>query len=182
MGSQCFANCESEATLVSHHRPLPTRRQHENRCRGVSLYPRVLPRIGFHIRALLSLLVVFLSCSSLAAPVSAQSAAEAHGLYLDLSPPPIAPLLMPPIQSDDDATTTLSLRQSKRSIDTDSNVANADFETPKAFDTGLSNNFTNSCANFLSHLRVSDDFNNCHPFSLLLQVSAPMSLAREQTY
>ena len=193
MSSQCFADCESEAALVSHHHPLPTRkRQHENRCRGVSLYPRVSPRTGFHIHALLSLLVAFLSCSSLAAPVSA---AEAHGerpallvqddlawtgssLYLDLSPPPIAPLLMPPIQSVDDANKALLLRPSKRSIDTDSDVPDTDFEVPKAFDTGLSNNFTNSCANFLNRLRASDDFNNCHPFSLLLQVSLSILLAR----
>jgi hypothetical protein len=144
----------------------------------------VSPSLGFDFRALLSLLVVFLSCISLAAPVSA---AEAHGdrpallveddlawtgssLYLDLRSPPIAPLLMPPIHSDDDAIRTLSVPPSKRSIDTDSDVADADFTVPTAFDTGFSNNFTNSCANFMNRLRNSDDFNNCHAFSLLIQV------------
>jgi hypothetical protein len=196
MGLQCLANCESEVILVSHHHPLPTRkRQHENRCRGVSsLYPRVPPRTGFHFRALLSLLVAFLSCSSLAAPVSAHGdrpvllvqddlAWEGSPLHFDVNPPPIAPLLlMPPIQSGDDVTSALSVRPSKRSIDTDSNSAGTDFNVPKAFDTGLSNNFTNSCANFLSRLRASDDFNNCHPFSLLLQVSAFLLSAKEHTY
>jgi hypothetical protein len=197
MNSHCFTICESYAILMSHHHPLPARkRQHENRCRGVSsLYPRVPPRIGFHFRVLLSLLVTFLSCSSLAAPVSA---AEAHGdrpallvqddlawagspLHLDLSPPPIAPLLlMPPIQSADDVTNPLSAPPSKRSINTDPNGGATDFTVPKAFDTGLSNNFTSSCSNFLNRLRVNDDFNNCNPFSLLLQVSILLLLAKNK--
>ena len=184
MRSQCFER-ESVA-ILSHHNPLPTRkRQHENGCRGVPLYLRVSPRIGFQFRALLLLLVVFLSCSSQAAPVSAT---EAHGdrpallveddlawtgsaLYLDLSPPPSASLLMPPLKRNDDVTQTLSAPLSERAINTDSNTADSSkFEVPKAFDTGFSNNFTNSCANFLNRLRQSTDFNNCHPFSLLIQV------------
>jgi len=184
MGSQCFVR-ESVA-ILSHHNPLPTRkRQHENGCCGVPLYLRVSPRIGFQFRALLLLLVVFLSCSSQAAPVSAT---ETHGdrpallveddlawtgsaLYLDLSPPPSASLLMPPLKRDDDVTQTPSAPLSERAINTDSNTADSSkFEVPKAFDTGFSNNFTNSCANFLNRLRSSTEFNNCHPFSLLIQV------------
>ena len=168
MGSQCFVR-ESVA-ILSHHNPLPTRkRQHENGCCGVPLYLRVSPRIGFQFRALLLLLVVFLSCSSQAAPVSAT---ETHGdrpallveddlawtgsaLYLDLSPPPSASLLMPPLKRDDDVTQTPSAPLSERAINTDSNTADSSkFEVPKAFDTGFSNNFTNSCANFLNRLRV----------------------------
>ncbi|KAF1833813.1 hypothetical protein BDW02DRAFT_499767 [Decorospora gaudefroyi] len=172
---------------MSHHHPLPTRkRQHENRYRSVSLFSRVSPRVGFNLRTLLSVLLLFLSCSCLAAPVSA---AEAHGdrpallldddlawtgssLYIDLSPPPIPARLMPPVHSDNDATRTLSAPPSKRSLSTDPDGADTDFTIPTAFDTGLSNNFTNSCANFLSRLRTSDDFNNCNPFSLLLQTSS----------
>jgi hypothetical protein len=183
MGSQCF-ECESVA-ILSHHDPLPTRkRQHKNRCRGVPLYLRVSPRIGRQFRALLLLLVVFLSCCSQAAPVSAT---EAHGdrpallveddlawtgsaLYLDLSPPPTASRLMPPLKRDNDVTHTPSAPLSNRAINTDSNDSGTKFEVPRAFDTGLSNNFTNSCANFLNRLRSSQEFNDCHPFSLLIQV------------
>lgn len=183
MGSQCF-ECESVA-ILSHHAPLPTRRrQHENRCRGVPLYLRVSPRIGRQFRALLLLLVISLSCSSQAAPVSAT---EAYGdrpallveddlawtgsaLYLDLSPPPTASRLMPPLKRDDDVTRTPSATLSERAITTDSDGSGTGFKVPTAFDTGLSNNFTNSCANFLNRLRQSQAFNDCHPFSLLLQV------------
>lgn len=186
MDSQCFDTCESLA-ILSHHHPLPTpKRQHENRCRCVPLYLRVSPRLGFDIRALLLLLVVFLSCSSLAAPVTA---IEAHGdrpallvedtdlawtgsaLYLDLSPPPIVPRFMPPLQRDDDAPHILTASPAKRAINTDSGATESDFTIPTAFDAGLSNNFTNSCAKFLNRLRQSEDFVNCHPFSLLIQVS-----------
>jgi len=92
-------------------------------------------------------------------------------LYLDLSPPPSASLLMPPLKRDDDVTQVLSAPLSERAINTDSNKADASkFEVPSAFDTGFSNNFTNACANFLNRLRSSEDFNNCHAFSLLIQV------------
>jgi hypothetical protein len=183
MGSQCFER-ESGAFL-SHHDPLLTRkRQHENRSCRVPLYFRVSPRIGLQFRALLLSLVIFLSCSSQAAPVSATEtygdqpallvednlAWTGSALYLDLSPPPVAPRLMPPLKRDNDVTQVPSAPLSERAIDTDSNTADTKFEVPSAFDTGLSNNFTNSCSNFLNRLRQSEDFNNCHPFSLLIQV------------
>lgn len=186
MALQCFAVCDS---VVSHHEatPLSARKQHENRCRGDSLYTKVPLRPASRSRALLSLLVVILSWSSLCATVQASRihggrpallleevdlAWQGSSLYLDQRPPPIVPLLMPPLHTDEDApTTTLSAPLSKRSIATDSNGSKADFDIPRAFDTGFSNNLTSSCANFLSHLRNSDALNNCHPFSLMLQVS-----------
>ncbi|KAI4670063.1 uncharacterized protein J4E79_000343 [Alternaria viburni] len=194
MSPQCF-ECESVA-ILSHHAPLPTRRrQHENRCRGVPLYLRVSPRIGRQFRALLLLLVISLSCSSQAAPVSAT---EAYGdrpallveddlawtgsaLYLDLSPPPTASRLMPPLKRDDDVTRTPSATLSERAITTDSDGSGTGFKVPTAFDTGLSNNFTNSCANFLNRLRQSQAFNDCHPFSLLLQTSSGFFDASKST-
>lgn len=121
----------------------------------------------------------------------AVSASEAHGdrpalllvaddqswkgssLLLDQRPPPVVPLLMPPLHSEEDAATqTLSAPPSKRSIITDPNVDEPDFAIPKPFDTGLSNNFTSACASYLTRLRTSDAFNNCHPFSLMLQTSS----------
>lgn len=165
---------------LSHH---PVRkRKHENRLRrGISsLYTsRMSPS------ALFSVLVVLLSWSSLLGTVSA---AEPHGdrlsivhddllwkgssLHLDTRPPPIIPLLMPPVLANEDATRTLSAPPSKRSLATAAGSSAADFEVPRPFDTGLSNNFTNSCADYMSRLLNSDALNNCHPFSLLLQVRA----------
>lgn len=163
--------------LVSHHPA--QKRKHENRlCRGTpSLYTsRTSPSVLF------SVLVILLSWSSL---LGAVSAAEPHGdrlsivdddllwkgssLHIDARPPPIIPLLMPPIFANEDATRTLSAPPSKRSLAVASS-SDADFQLPKPFDTGLSNNFTNSCANYMSKLLSSDALNNCHPFSLMLQV------------
>ncbi|KAF3040287.1 hypothetical protein E8E12_005902 [Didymella heteroderae] len=163
---------------MSHH---PVRkRKHENRLRrGIfSLY-------SGRTSALLSVLVVILSWSSL---LGAVTAAEPHGdrlstvkddllwegstLRLDTRPPPIVPLLMPPVLANEDATRTLSAPPSKRSLATAASGSSSDFNVPKPFDTGLSNNFTSSCATYLSKLLKSDAFNNCHPFSLLLQTSS----------
>ncbi|KAJ8110289.1 hypothetical protein OPT61_g6834 [Boeremia exigua] len=180
MESQPFAERESpimHRAPLSHH---PVRkRKHENRvCRGIlPLYTsRTSPSV------LLTVLVVLLSWSSL---LGAVSAAEPHGdrlstvdddllwkgssLYIDTRPPPIIPLLMPPILANEDATTTLSAPPSKRSLATAASSSAADFQVPKPFDTGVSNNFTTSCANYMNKLLSSDALNKCHPFSLLLQ-------------
>jgi hypothetical protein len=165
---------------LSHH-PVQKRKNENRLRRGIfSLYTgRTSPS------ALLSVLVVLLSWSSL---LGAVTAAEPHGdrlsivnpdllwegstLRLDTRPPPIIPLLMPPVLADEDATRTLSAPPSKRSLATAASGSSSDFNVPKPFDTGLSNNFTASCATYLSKLLKSDAFNNCHPFSLLLQVCA----------
>lgn len=189
MSAQPLARCDSGTTLLSHHEGAPlhaaTTRDEHNNCRSCSSHTKPLSPSGFHSHALLSLLVVFLSWSSLSVVVSAS---ETHGdrpalllvaddqpwkgssLLLDQRPPPIIPLLMPPLHGEDDATQTLSAPPSKRSITTDPSVDTPDFTIPKPFDTGLSNNFTSACASFLARMRNSDAFNNCHPFSLMLQV------------
>ncbi|KAF1939084.1 hypothetical protein EJ02DRAFT_353053 [Clathrospora elynae] len=163
---------------MSHH---ARKRQHRNRCRGVSLYGRT-PPTGFNSRALFSLLVVFLLfCNSLLASVSAAEtyhdrpallvddhlAWTGSSLYLDHRPSPVVPLMSPLHTNDDDTTTP-----SKRSINTNSHAADTDFTVPLPFDTGLSNNFTSSCSSFFTRLRTSQGFNNCHPFSLMLQTSS----------
>lgn len=200
MDAHHIINPSESLATVSHHRPLPTLiRQHENRSCCVSLYWRVSPRLGSSFRALLLFLVAFLSCNSLAAPVFV---AGAHGdrpvllveddlawtgsaLRLDLSPPPTVPQLMPPLQrddddDDDDTTHIHNAPPLKRALDTDpSNAGSGDFSIPTAFDSGLSNNFTNSCAKFLNSMRQQNDFKNCHPFSLLMQVSRPYSCVHD---
>lgn len=193
MAFQCFAVCESAA---SHHEatPLSTRKQNAMHSRGEPLYFTAPRRFRLPCRALLSLLIVILSWTSFCGTVRAS---ETHGdrpallvedvdlawkgssLYLDQRPPPIVPLLMPPLQSDEDAaTTTITALLSKRSIDTDPNGSKTEFDTPRPFDTGFSSNLTSTCANFLSSLRASDALNNCHPFSLLLQVSLSNTTSR----
>jgi hypothetical protein len=172
---------------LSHH---PVRkRKHENRLRR-GIFPLYTGRTS--PSALLSVLVVLLSWSSLL--VGAVSAVIPHGdrlsivdddllwkgspLLLDTRPPPIVPLLMPPVLVNEDASRTLPVPPSKRSLVTAASSSAATFQVPKPFDTGLSNNFTSSCASYLSKLLKSDAFNNCHPFSLLLQVCVTTSIGK----
>ncbi|KAF2856909.1 hypothetical protein T440DRAFT_13228 [Plenodomus tracheiphilus IPT5] len=186
MASRCFAKYESS---VSHHEAplsnMATREeQHKTRCRGLSYATKASSHAGLHTRALLSLLVVVFYWSSMCSAVAAAGTDDRQpllvqddlvwigsSLLLDHRPPPIAPLLMPPVRDRDDTTKTLYI-PSKRSITTDTKGSKADFEIPKPFDTGLSNNFTTSCAKFLNRMRTDDAFTSCHPFSLLLQTSS----------
>ncbi|KAF2691949.1 hypothetical protein K458DRAFT_286606 [Lentithecium fluviatile CBS 122367] len=78
---------------------------------------------------------------------------------------------MPPVH-DGDATRTISAPPSKRSLDTDPESSDANFQIPTPYDSGLSNNFTTSCDDFLNNRMLgSDTIKNCHPFSLLLLTS-----------
>jgi hypothetical protein len=170
--------------MLSHHRTAPLlQRTQKAHCRG-SLYTTSSVHNSFTSREFLSYLFVLLSWSSLIHT----AVAETHGdrpsslvedvdlpwirspLQIDLRPPPIIPLLMPPIYSNEEVTTTLSAPPAKRSTATNPKGGNSDFVVPQPLDAGLSNNFTNSCASFINRLRTNDTFKNCHPFSLLLQV------------
>lgn len=176
-------------TSLSHHEaPLSAtatrKRQHENRCRGFSLHTKASSHAGFHARALFSSLVLLLFWSSMFSAVTAAGtdgglptlrvqddlAWTGSSLYLDQRPPPIVAPLMPPVHGNEDATKTTSAALSKRSIATAAHGTDNDFQIPQPFDTSLSNNFTSSCGNFMNRLRNSQSFNNCHPFSLMLQV------------
>lgn len=185
MDTQTSVNTPESVAIPSHHHPLSTpKREHENRRRCVSIYLPVSPRVGSGFRALFLLLVAFLSCSSLAAPAIATGIHEdrptllvedhlpwtGSALLLDLSPPPQVPQLMPPLKHADDATNIRTPPPSKRAINTDSKANDGDFSVPTPFDSALSNNFTNSCAKFINSMRQNADFQNCRPFSLLLQV------------
>lgn len=178
-------NAERESLImhrapVSHHAVRKRKNEYRLRRGTFSLYTGRTSPFAF-----LSVLVVLLSWSSL---LGAVSAAEPHGdrlsniehelvwkgssLLFDTRSPPIIPLLMPPVLAIEDASKTLSAPPSKRSLATAASSSAANFVVPKPFDTGLSNNFTSSCASFMSRLLKSDAFNNCHPFSLLLQTSS----------
>jgi hypothetical protein len=182
---------------VSHHEPSPLpnretrRKQNDHTCRGASclLTNLRLPQFGFGSRALLSVVFAFFVWSSLigtalatngdqpsllAVHVEDDLAWKGSTLFVDHQLPPIAPLLMPPLHHDDDAT-----RVSKRGVKTDPAASNSDFTIPEPFDTGLSNNFTSTCASFLVKLRADDSFRKCHPFSLLLQVCLLLLLPGE---
>lgn len=189
MVSQSARTPESLA-IPSHHSPLQTvHKKHENHWRCVPIYQRLAPRLGCRVRALLLLLVVFLSCSSLAAPALVT---RAHGdrsvlfveddlgsaLHPHLTHHPKAPRLMPPLQGHD---AIRSSPPSKRALGTDPNASSGDFSVPAAFDSALSNNFTNACAKFLNNMRQNEDFKNCHPFSLLLQTSSSFFDASKST-
>ncbi|OAG10746.1 uncharacterized protein CC84DRAFT_1214043 [Paraphaeosphaeria sporulosa] len=76
---------------------------------------------------------------------------------------------MPPVYYGD-ATKTTSAPPSKRSVKTDPS-ASGDFQIPTAFDSALSNNFTNNCATFFKTMLHSETVTSCHPFSLMLRTS-----------
>jgi hypothetical protein len=194
MGLKSFVEHNCELGLVhgfevSHHgsSSLPKRetpsKQDENTCRGASCTLTSLrpPHTGFGSRALLLVFAAFFFWSSLVAAASATNAdrptllAAAHveddlawkgsALYVDHQSPPSAPLFMPPLSNVEDGSQAV-----KRAVSTDPNAGKGDFSIPEPFDTGLSNNFTASCASFLQRLRADASFRKCRPFSLLLQV------------
>ncbi|KAI8937785.1 hypothetical protein NX059_005483 [Plenodomus lindquistii] len=184
--TMCVAKYES---LVSHHEAplsnMATReKEHKTRCRGLFVATKASTHPGLHTRALLSLLAIVFCWSSMCSAVAATGTDDRHpllvqdelvwsgsSLTLDQRPPPIVPLLMPPVPDHEDASKTLYI-PSKRSIATDGSKTKGDFDVPQPFDTGLSNNFTSSCAKFLGRMRTNNTFTSCHPFSLLLQTSS----------
>jgi hypothetical protein len=166
---------------ASHH---AERRRYRNEItsRGASSLSkrRNLSHIGHRSRALFSVFFVFFFWVSLFETASATNgdrlpllaihveddlAWKGSVLHLDHRAPPTPPVFMPPLHNDEAGTTF-----SKRAINTAPGVGKSDFTIPEPFDTGLSSNFTSSCANFLTRLRTNDSFRKCHPFSLLLQV------------
>ncbi|KAF2132291.1 hypothetical protein P153DRAFT_285070 [Dothidotthia symphoricarpi CBS 119687] len=152
------------------------------------IYTRSTAPANSRVRLLHSLLVILLSWSSLFGGVSAHGhrsalllpvvpeqdtlAWKGSPLLLDNRPPPLIPLFMPSLHIVHDASKALSAPPSKRSITTDPKVSATAFTVPSAFDTGMSNNFSTSCSAYLNRLRQNKDFNDCHPFSLLLQTSS----------
>lgn len=131
---------------------------------------------GLRPHALLTILSVFFA--AVATAVQDTPIGTGYSLLLDPRSPPIPPLFMPSVDghdddddNDDDASASF-YPPSRRSITADASGSKADFELPKPLDTGLSSNFTSSCASFLNRMRNSDDVTNCHPFSLMLQTSS----------
>jgi hypothetical protein len=186
MGSALVVERKCEPGLVhgsnvSHHAER-RRNRNEITSRGAcSLSKRPnSSHIGHRSRALFSVFFVFFLWTSLFGTASATNgdrsihveddlAWKGSALHLDHRAPPTPPVLMPPLHNDE-AGTTLS----KRAISTAPGVGKGDFTIPEPFDTGLSSNFTTSCANFLTRLRTNDSFRKCHPFSLMLQVCPSM--------
>lgn len=171
-------------STVSHHelvfQPNTKRKQNESVCRGASSFSsrRRLLRFRasqlFFIAFLWSLLIGATSAangesSTFAIQVEDDLGWKGSALRIDHRPPPEVPPLMPPLYHDalrnnEDGSKAAYAVLSKRVATTD---------IPEPFDTGLSNNFTSSCASFLTRLRTNDEFKKCRPFSLMLQVRRP---------
>jgi hypothetical protein len=182
VGSRVLKHASGET--MSHH-SLPRKKHEKNSQRHrTPLYRRQTALLS-----LLILLITFLGSASaqklhdrrlqrgstplLAVPVENLVAwKEPSLLVLDTRPPPVAPL-MHQQRRRDDATTTASASASKETIATDPNAAPSNFKIPTPFDTSLSNNFTASCSKFFQAILTDAEFNDCHPFSLMLQVSVP---------
>ena len=152
--------------LLSHHAEQKRQHRHRLRLGIISLYTsRTSPP------ALLSVLVIFLSWSSLFGVAFADTygkrlvnvdddlAWNGSSLHIDTRPPPTIQLFMPPILAND-ATRTLSAPPSKMSLATAPSGSSSNFQVPRPFDTGLSNNFTNSCAAYMSRLLKNEALNN----------------------
>lgn len=175
---------------VSHHEAasLPNtqtrKKRNKHMCRGAS--SRWLPSS----RALQALFAIIISLTLIgttsAADVDRPTFLAIHveddlgwkgsALHIDHRPPPIISPLMPLIHYDEGRTDAESASLPRRAVKTSPNVRRSDFTVPEPFDTGLSNNFTSSCAAFLTRLRTSEEFRKCHPFSLLLQVRTPKAV------
>jgi hypothetical protein len=160
---------------MSHHKATPRlRRKQNDKCRGS--YSTISPRNLCDSRAFFSVLFFLTLWINTATArtygdqrsfgailvLDTDAAWQGSSLSIDHRPPPIVSL-MSPLHQHEETTTTLA----KRAVGTDPNGV---FPTPQPLDSGLSNNFTSSCASFLSRLRGDGAFQNCHPFSLLLQV------------
>lgn len=147
--------------------------RHERPYRGLRLTTLSLSssQAGFPPRAVFVLLSVFLSAVAAAVhDVQSEPTWSGYSLLLDQRAPPIVPSFMPPADSHDDDANAFFVPPSRRSLSTDPKGSKAEFDLPKPLDTGLSSNFTSSCASFLNRMRSSDSFTSCHPFSLMLQV------------
>jgi hypothetical protein len=179
-----------------------------NNAAGASdFYTRRRSRFAFIDLRVLLLFLVFLAWTSLLGTASAQEIQAPHGdrqrsaslpaapvndiawkgpslLVVDTRPPPPKPLLMHLQRrgNDEKASGTTTAAASKTTIDTDSSSTSSAFAIPEPFDTSLSNNYTSSCATFLKTLLSNKTVQDCHPFSLLLQVCARMPLTFTYTY
>ena len=184
--------CETSATAACR-----VRLQHENQKRHGRSYSCYnctppSPRLTNSLRTLLSLVVLVVTWTSLFGAAFAQGTYDRRRstyqpavpvedltptwkgqsiLIIDTRPPPIAPL-MHLNRRKDGATPTTSAASSKTStgINTDPSATSSGFSIPKPFDTALSNNFTATCAVYFRTLLNNDSFQQCHPFSLMLQV------------
>ncbi|KAH8707163.1 hypothetical protein GQ44DRAFT_628846 [Phaeosphaeriaceae sp. PMI808] len=179
---------------LSHHEAAPLlntekrRRQNEKSSRPASLLRGTrLSHARSPAHPLLSLLAFFVFWSSLigtshatngdrqpllAVHVEDDLTWKGSALYFDHRAPPTPPLLMPPLHGDSEAFDTVYTPPSKRGVDKDQRASKNDFVIPEPFDTGISNNFTSTCATFLGRLRSNDAFRKCRPFSLMLQTSS----------
>ncbi|KAH7078260.1 hypothetical protein FB567DRAFT_131027 [Paraphoma chrysanthemicola] len=197
MGSNSLVQRRNESgpahgSSLSHHEaaPLPNaetrRKQNAKTSRPAASSLRlVLPAPKIH--RLFSIVAAFFLFSSLVGTATAANgdrptllavhveddlAWKGSSLYIDHRPPPAHPLLMPPLHNDDEGIDTVYTPPSKRALATDTSGGNKEFAVPEPLDTGLSNNFTTTCAQFLTRLRTNDTFKKCHPFSLMLQTSS----------
>ncbi|EAT91752.1 hypothetical protein HBH56_010580 [Parastagonospora nodorum] len=195
MGPNNFVQPGCEPRLVhgfqmSHHEasPLPNREtpskrlENSSRAASCSLTASRPPHTRSTSRALLLIFVAFCFWTSLINTVSATNADrpallavhveddlawKGSALYVDHQAPPTAPSFMPPLHNDHDGK-----QAARRAVSTDPSAGKGDFTIPEPFDTGLSNNLTNTCAAFLQRMRGDASFRKCHPFSLLLQTSS----------
>lgn len=190
--------------MLSHHEVSPLL-DSEHRSKQNERCPRRAPcakssRTSFipvcRLSSVLSLLFVLL-CSTLLGTASAEThgdqpsllvanveddlAWKGSSLFIDHRPPPLPPLLMPPIHEHDKESTSDAPSLVQRAIATDPKNGTSDFTIPQPLDTGLSNNFTSTCASFLNRLRTNDAFNKCHPFSLMLLVCGITTMQKSNT-
>ncbi|KAL5117769.1 hypothetical protein ACEQ8H_004379 [Pleosporales sp. CAS-2024a] len=134
--------------------------------------PRPWRAISASRASLLAVVALFLWSSVIGTCTATEALAwSGPALVIDHRAPPPAPLplFMPSLPSNGDATHAATRAVTR---DAHAHAANGTFTIPRPLDTGLSSNLTGSCAAFLQQLRAHAAFQDCHPFSLLLQTSS----------
>ena len=150
-------------------------------------------------KVLYILLLLCFVCGSAAAGVYDQRRATRKGeLLVDRSDPPEPRMrVLPRAASDGDATssarqtitfsvassaTTLTIPSTTAQTATSAAATASSSALPQPFDTSLGSNFTNSnCPTFFDRFLGNSTFQSCLPFSLLLEVDAPMKFKTYQS-
>jgi hypothetical protein len=190
---------------MSHHKVPQTSvaRCMNTQTRSYSTKPTSSAFAKVNLRTLLSLLVLLVTWTSLFGTATAQDTLQGRQrrsaspfvvpveediavrrgsslLVVDSRPRPVVPFMH--LQRRQDAkpssTKTKTPATTKASLHTDPSGTPTDFAIPQPFDTALSNNFTTNCAVYFSHLLTNNDFKQCRPFSLLLQVRLTYLIAQ----
>lgn len=163
---------EPSSALCHNARPRPARRRRDSKVQNTARRRSSTPWMSGHSWVLIVLFSILLCCQHVEAGKlhGSRRLARKNSLVFDKR---VAPKPHPRIKSREEHNQSHKQGNKHKSNDTalltDPSVP--DSALPHPFDTSLGNNFTApSCPTFFNNFLKSKDFNDCLPFSLLLQV------------